>query len=88
MIIKLRSDEKYGYVGTYWERGNQNKIDIVAINDLDKKIFFSDVSFNKEDINTENLKNGAEKLLKYYSTYDVIYEELSLDDIDDIIEEN
>ena len=88
LIIKLRSDVKYGYVGTYWERGNQNKIDIVAINDMDKKIFFSDVSLNKEDINTENLKNGAEKLLKYYSTYDVIYEELSLDDIDDIIEEN
>ena len=79
---------KYGYVGTYWERGNQNKIDIVAINDLDKKIYISNVSINKDNINTENLKNGAEKLLKYYSTYDVIYEELSLDDIDDIIEEN
>ena len=86
-IIDLRSDVKYGYVGTYWERGNQNKIDIVAINDLDKKIYISDVSMNKDNINTESLKKRAGKLLKDYSEYDVISEKLSLDDIDDIITE-
>ena len=87
-IMKLRSDVTYGNAGTYWERGNQNIIDIVTINDLDKKIYISDVSLNENNINIESLKKRAGKLLKYYSEYDVIYEKLSLDDIDDIITEN
>ena len=34
---KLRLSFKYSSIGNYWERGNQNEIDIVAINEDEKK---------------------------------------------------
>ena len=30
----------YGLIGNYWEKGNLNEIDIVAIDDIDKKNLF------------------------------------------------
>ncbi|MGD2090857.1 MAG: DUF234 domain-containing protein [Candidatus Aminicenantes bacterium] len=29
---------RYNRIGSYWERGNQNEIDLVAVNDMEKKI--------------------------------------------------
>jgi len=39
-IEKLKMEKKYNTIGTYWERGNENEIDIVAVNDIEKVIFF------------------------------------------------
>lgn len=36
----------YNQIGNYWERGNKNKLDIVAINDLEKIIVISEVKIN------------------------------------------
>jgi len=34
---KIALSGKYSQVGQYWEKRNQNELDIVAINDLEKK---------------------------------------------------
>lgn len=37
-------EKKYNTIGTYWERGNENEIDIVAVNDIEKDIFLQRLS--------------------------------------------
>jgi hypothetical protein len=36
---KLRLSYAYSDIGNYWEMGNQNEIDIVAVNDEQKQIY-------------------------------------------------
>lgn len=78
----IREFPKYGEIGTYWEKGNQNEIDIVAIDDIINEIYIAEVKLNKDKIKLSKLKDKSEKMLKRYSGYDVIYEGLSLCDID------
>ena len=79
-IISYNVD--YGFIGRYWEKGNLNEIDIVAVNELDKKIYFAEVKLNKEKININKLKDKSINLLKKYSGYETEYEALSIEDID------
>ena len=44
---------RFNRIGTYWERGNQNEIDLVAVNDLRKEVVFGDI---KLDSSRTNLK--------------------------------
>lgn len=78
----MNESPKYGLIGNYWEKGNLNEIDIVAIDDIIEEIYFAEIKFNKDKININKLKKKSEKLLKRYSDYNVIYEGLSLEDIE------
>ena len=37
---------RFNRIGTYWERGNQNEIDLVAVNDLKKEVVFADIKLD------------------------------------------
>jgi hypothetical protein len=39
-------------VGSYWEKGNQNEIDLVAVNDIKKEIVVAEIKMNPSKINT------------------------------------
>ncbi|MBI9056110.1 MAG: ATP-binding protein [Bacteroidales bacterium] len=78
---------EYGFIGRYWEKGNLNEIDIVAINELDKKIYFAEVKVNKGKINITKLKDKTINLLKKYNGFECEYEALSVEDIDRKLEE-
>lgn len=71
---------KYNKIGTYWEKGNENEIDIVAINDLKKKIVIAEVKLNKGKINIEKLKFKSTNLLLNYKNYKPEFLELSIED--------
>ncbi|MBN2650807.1 MAG: AAA family ATPase [Spirochaetales bacterium] len=73
---------EYGLIGNYWEKGNLNEIDIVAIDDIDKKIYLAEVKMNKEKIKLSNLQSKSQRLLEKYKDYSPIYEGLSIEDID------
>jgi Holliday junction resolvase-like predicted endonuclease len=47
----LKAEKKYNIIGSYWDGKNQNEIDIVAINELEKIVLFADVKRNKNNIN-------------------------------------
>lgn len=49
-IEKLKASENYSNIGTYWEKSNQNEIDIVAINDDEKIMLISEVKLNAKKI--------------------------------------
>lgn len=80
-IEKQKAEKKYNLIGTYWERNNQNEIDIVAVNDLEKTVLFAEVKRNKNNIDIEKLKEKSENLLQQFKEYKVVYKAYSLDDI-------
>ncbi len=80
-IEKAKLSKKYSNIGTYWERGNKNEIDIVAINELEKKLVFTEVKLNKSKISIDKLKLKSQKIVEKFNGYKVSYYALSLDDV-------
>ena len=71
---------RYNRIGGYWEKGNQNEIDLVAINDMKKEIVMAEIKFNKAKIDLEVVKRKARSLLAVYPTYKPKWLGLSLED--------
>jgi len=71
----------FSMVGNYWEKGNLNEIDLVAINELEKKIILAEVKLNKKKIDLKRLESKSEKLLKDFKEYKIEYTDLSLEDV-------
>jgi len=78
----LKENQIYTSIGNYWERGNQNEIEIVAIDEIDKKILLCEVKLSKKRLNYEELVKKSVKLIAKYKTYDVEYRLLSIEDIE------
>lgn len=65
----------------YWDSKGENEIDIVALNDMEKRLLFCEVKRNPKRINPKELKNKAKDLVAKYPKYSVTYRGLSLDDM-------
>jgi len=82
LFIELfKEQKKYTAIGSYWERGNKNEIDIVAVDDWGKKILICEVKLQEKRLNLGELVTKSEKLLQKYSDYDVEYRLLSIKDL-------
>ena len=80
-IEKLEIEQKYTEIGTYWERANQNEIDIVAVNEFNKKALIAEVKLNPAKISLNNLKFKARNLEQKLKGFKIEYKGLSLLDI-------
>ena len=80
-IEKLKLTNNFSNIGTYWERGNQNEIDIVAINDYDKTMLIGEVKINSKKINLNLLEKKATKLISKHGKYKIEFIGYSLDDL-------
>ena len=78
---KKKLEKQYSKIGTYWEKANLNEIDIIAINELDKKALICEVKINPRKIDMDILKNKAIKLEKVLKSYNIEYKGLSLIDM-------
>jgi AAA+ ATPase superfamily predicted ATPase len=78
---KLALSGDYTSVGSYWERGNRNEIDIVAIDELHRRILLAEVKMRKESFRPALLRGSARNLVSRLADYEVEYRSLSLDDI-------
>ncbi len=81
----LTATEKFNKIGSYWEKSNTNEIDIVAVNDLKKKILIADVKLDNRKLDLKILKSKSEKLLLSYPDYQIEWKGLSFENIKDII---
>ena len=77
----LAATGQFNQIGSYWEKGNDNEIDIIAINDLKKKILFVETKLNQQKINLKLLKIKAELVLRDYPDYEPTFRGLSLQNI-------
>lgn len=76
---------KYNRIGSYWEKGNLNEIDLVAVNDMEKRITIAEIKRNRENISIPALKEKSQTLLKSYKKYEVEYLALSFENIQDYL---
>lgn len=77
--LKLLCD--YSHIGTYWERSNESEIDIVAINELDKKVLIAEVKLNPKKIDLNLLQNKSLRLVGDFKGYAVEYKGFSMADM-------
>ena len=80
-VEKLIVSQQYSLVGTYWEKSNQNEIDIVAINEVEKKALFAEVKRKAENINLKALKEKSSKLTQSRTGYEFRYKGFSIGDM-------
>lgn len=80
-IELLKEKQIYTIIGSYWERGNKNEIDIVAIDGAEKKMLICEVKLSKKRLNKNELIQKSINLVNKYNDYDVEYKLLSIDDI-------
>jgi len=78
---KLRLSYEYSAIGNYWERGNQNEIDIVAINEDEKRMLIGEVKRDPKKIDLYRVEQKALKLTAKYRKYRVEYRGFSLEDM-------
>ena len=78
---KLALSGRYTRLGRYWERGNRNELDIVAIDDLHNKVLIAEVKMNKDRFRPVLLKDNAQNLVNKLGDYDIDYKSFSLEDI-------
>ncbi len=81
----LAESGNYNRIGTYWERGNQNEIDLVALNDLKKTITLADIKLNQAKLSLEGLQRRAPGLLASYPRYQPEWLALSVENIADYL---
>ncbi|MFV0267905.1 MAG: ATP-binding protein [Draconibacterium sp.] len=79
---KLVNLQQYSAIGTWWEKGNQNELDIVAVDDFTKVVLFVEVKRKKENISILVLQEKAKKLLQsQLKDYTAEYMEFSMEDM-------
>jgi AAA+ ATPase superfamily predicted ATPase len=78
---KIAAEENLSELGAYWEKGNQNEIDIVGVNDLEKTAIIAEVKRQKKNIDINTLREKAKQLMPNLEGYDIQYRGLSLEDM-------
>lgn len=79
---KISKEENLSRIGSYWESGNLNEIDIVAVNEYEKNALIAEVKRNPEKINLDILKEKAKNLIaKELSDYTIEYRSLSMNEM-------
>lgn len=77
----LSESKNYSDVQSYWNRKGEDEIDLIAINDFEKKLLIGEVKRKKERINLHILENKATEIVKKYADYKIEYKAFSLEDM-------
>jgi len=78
---KITSEENLSAIGSYWEKSNQNEIDIVALNDYEKKAIIAEVKRQRENISMNALQQKATTLVGKLKDYAIEYRGLSMEEM-------
>ena len=78
---KIMNEENISVISAYWESGNRNEIDIVALNEYEKTAIIAEVKRNSDSINLNALRNKAVNLADRLSGYGIEYRGLSMEDM-------
>lgn len=73
---------QYNIIGNYWEKGNHNELDLVAINELEKKVLIGECKINSSKISIKKLEDKGKCLNKMLKGYEFKYTGFSIHDID------
>ena len=77
----LIESDSFSEVGSYWDKKGENEIDIIALNEMEKQLFFYEVKRNKKRISIPELEKKSINIIKDYHSFSIEYRGLSLDDM-------
>lgn len=78
---KLIESKQFSEIGNYWDRKGENEIDIIAANEMERRLVFYEVKRNKKRISIPLLEQKAEKIRNNFPDYTIEYQGLSLGDM-------
>jgi len=78
---KLVEAKQFSDIGSYWNRKGENEIDIIAANEMEKRLVFYEVKRNKKKISLPLLEQKAAEIAKNYPDFNVEYQGLSLENM-------
>lgn len=81
---KIVQTQSITRIGGYWDRKGENEIDLVVVNEMDKKVQMIEVKRNASNINLEFLKSKGEQLLRAsgeLKDFQISYIGLSMEDM-------
>jgi AAA+ ATPase superfamily predicted ATPase len=77
-LVELK---QFSAIEGYWDRKGENEIDIIAFNEVEKKLVFYEVKRNEKRINLQLLAQKAIAIVKKYPDFEVKYKKLSINDM-------
>ena len=77
----LTETKQFSEIGNYWNSKGEDEIDIVALNDMDKRLVFYEVKRNKNRMSIPLLEKKSKEVVRKYPNYNIEYKAFSLDDI-------
>lgn len=85
----LIDSKQFNRIGGYWDSKGENEIDIIAIDDLDKRILIAEVKRQAKKFNPNQLQRKAEHLLTKLNLkgYQVDQRCFSLDNLTEVMNE-
>jgi AAA+ ATPase superfamily predicted ATPase len=78
---KISAENNLSQIGSYWETGNQNEIDIVALNEYEKTAIIAEVKRQSKNINLNILEKKAENLVVNLKGYTIDFRGFSIEDM-------
>jgi len=77
----LIESKNFSEVGSYWDKKGENEIDIIALNEMEKQLFFYEVKRNKKRISILELEKKSKNIIKDYHSFSTEYKGLSFEDM-------
>lgn len=80
----MKEHGDYTHIGSWWDRKGENEIDIIAADDLEKRVTFFEVKRQREELDMTVLKEKAQRFMQAtgkYGKYEVCYKGLCMEDM-------
>ncbi|OGU15113.1 MAG: hypothetical protein A2076_14275 [Geobacteraceae bacterium GWC2_53_11] len=81
----VASTGQYNRIGNWWEKGNKNEIDLVAVNDLKKIILAAEIKLNPGRASMAELNRRVERLKDAFPGYAVTCRILGVENAHDFL---
>lgn len=78
---KWMEEERVTLVGNYWDRKGVNEIDMIAINEIDKKAVVAEVKRQRKKLNSSELASKVSTISKKLAKYEVRQIGLTMEDM-------
>lgn len=78
---KWMEEERVTLVGNYWDRKGVNEIDMIAINEIDKKAVVAEVKRQRKKLNSSELAGKVSSISKKLAKYEVRQIGLTMEDM-------
>lgn len=80
----MKESERYTHIDSWWDRKGENEIDIVAAEDLEKKVTFYEVKRQRDELDMKLLEVKVQRFMEstgMYGKYEVSVEGLCMEDM-------